>query len=212
MFERFFERLRSLYERTLRLAMKHRRVTLGIALATFVATVVLFVVIPKGFFPDEDTNQIFCITEGAQDISFEAMKAHQQEAAKIVAANTNVAAFMSAIGLGGSTISGNNGRIFMRLKDRSERKQSAGEIIQDLRKQFAQIPGFNVFPQIPAAHPRRRHADQGAVSIQPAGHRHAGTVHQRTPVLVQQNRGAEGHFSGRDERFADRQPAGGRGH
>ena len=148
-FEKFFEGLRAAYERTLRLAMKHRRVTLGVALATFAATVVLFYLIPKGFFPDEDTNQIFCITEGAQDISFDAMKAHQLQAAKIVAANTNVAAYMSAIGLGGSTISGNNGRIFMRLKDRSERRQSANEIIQDLRKQFAQIPGFNVFLQNP---------------------------------------------------------------
>jgi HAE1 family hydrophobic/amphiphilic exporter-1 len=148
-FERFFEHIRSLYERTLRVAMKHRRVTLGVAVATFAATVVLFYLIPKGFFPDEDTNQIFCITEGAQDISFEAMKAHQQQAAKIVAANPNVAAFMSAVGLGGSTISGNNGRIFMRLKARSERQQSAAEIIQDMRKQFAQIPGFNVYPQMP---------------------------------------------------------------
>jgi len=148
-FERFFEHIRSLYERSLRLAMKYRRITLGVALATFVATVVLFYLIPKGFFPDEDTNQIFCITEGAQDISFEAMKAHQQQAAKIVADNPNVAAFMSAVGLGGSTISGNNGRIFMRLKERSERKQGAVEIIQDLRKQFAQIPGFNVYPQMP---------------------------------------------------------------
>ncbi len=147
--EHFFERLRSAYGRALQAAMKHRRVTLGVALATFVATAYLFVVIPKGFFPDEDTGQIFAITEGPQDISFEAMKAHQQQAAKIVAANTNVAAFMSAIGLGGSTVSGNNGRIFMRLKDRSERKQSAGQIIQDLRKEFAQIPGFNVFLQNP---------------------------------------------------------------
>ena len=148
-FEKFFTGLRAAYECTLRLAMKHHRVTLGIAVATFVATVFLFYLIPKGFFPDEDTNQIFGMTEGAQDISFDAMKAHQQQAAKIVAANTNIAAYMSAIGIGGSTISGNNGRIFMRLKDRSERKQSAGEIIQDLRKQFAQIPGFNVFLQIP---------------------------------------------------------------
>ena len=149
LFERFFEGFRSLYERTLRLAMKHHRITLGVALATFAATALLFNLIPKGFFPDEDTNQLFAITEGAQDISFEAMKAHQQAAAKIVAANTNVAAFMSAVGLGGSTISGNNGRIFMRLKDRSERRQSAAEITQDLRKQFAGIPGFNVFVQNP---------------------------------------------------------------
>jgi len=149
LFERFFEGFRSWYERTLRLAMKHHRVTLGVALATVVATGILFNLIPKGFFPDEDTNQIFAITEGAQDISFEAMKAHQQAAAKMVAANTNVAAFMSAVGLGGSTISGNNGRIFMRLKDRAERRQSAAEIIQDLRQQFATIPGFNVFLQNP---------------------------------------------------------------
>ncbi|HEX7570328.1 MAG TPA: efflux RND transporter permease subunit [Verrucomicrobiae bacterium] len=145
-FERFFERVRSLYERTLRAAMKHHRVTLGVALATFAATAVLFVLIPKGFFPDEDTGQIMAITEGAQGISFDAMKEHQQQAAKIVAANPNVAAFMSAVGSGGS---GNNGRIFMRLKDRSERDKSANEIIQDLRKQFAQIPGFNVFLQNP---------------------------------------------------------------
>ena len=148
-FEAFFTGLRSLYERTLRIAMKHRRFTLAVALGTFAATAVLFHLIPKGFFPDEDTNQIFCITEGAQDISFDAMKAHQQEAAKIVAANTNVAAYMSAIGLGGSTISGNNGRIFMRLKDRADRTQSAAEIIQDLRRQFATIPGFKVYPQNP---------------------------------------------------------------
>jgi len=148
-FERFFERVRSLYERSLRTALKHHRVTFGIALGTFAATAVLFVVIPKGFFPDEDTGQILAITEGAQGISFDAMKAHQQQAAKIVAANPNVAAFMSAVGAGGPSASGNNGRIFMRLKDRSERKQSANEIIQDLRKQFAQIPGFNVFLQNP---------------------------------------------------------------
>ena len=148
-FERFFDRLLALYERTLRLAMKHHRVTLAVAFATFAATIVMFLWIPMGFFPDEDTNQIFCITEGAQSISFDAMKAHQQQAAAIVAANTNVAAFMSAVGVGGASVSGNNGRIFMRLKDRSERRQSAQEIIQDLRKQFAQIPGLSVFPQMP---------------------------------------------------------------
>jgi HAE1 family hydrophobic/amphiphilic exporter-1 len=148
-FENFFNGLRALYERTLRTAMKHRRVTLGIALATFVATVFLFVWIPKGFFPDEDTGQIFCITEASQDISFDAMKEHQQKAAAIVAANPNVAAFMSAMGVGGSSVAGNQGRMFLRLKPRGERKQNVTEIIQDLRKQFAQIPGLNVYPQNP---------------------------------------------------------------
>ena len=148
-FENFFDRVRSLYERSLRVAMKHRRTTLGVAAATLVATVFLFAWIPKGFFPDEDTNSILAFTEASQDISFEAMKAHQLQAAAIVAANPNVAAFMSSVGVSGPTISGNAGRIFMRLKPRSERKESASEIIQDLRKQFAQIPGLNVFPQNP---------------------------------------------------------------
>ena len=148
-FENFFNGLRAVYARTLRIAMKHHRVTFGIALATFAATAVLFVKIPTGFFPDEDTNQIMCFTEGAQDISFEAMKAHQIQAMKIVAANTNVAAFMCSVGVSGPSISGNQGRIFMRLKPRSERQQGATEIIQDLRKQLSQITGMNFFPQIP---------------------------------------------------------------
>ena len=148
-FENFFDAAHQGYERTLRLAMKHHRITLAVALSTFVATAYLFGVIPKGFFPDEDTSQIFAITEGAQDISFEGMKEHQQQAAKIVAADTNVAAFMSSVGVGGSTINGNQGRIFMRLKDRSERQLSASQIIQELRAKLAPIPGFNVFLQIP---------------------------------------------------------------
>ena len=148
-FERFFDWVLSLYERALRVAMQHRRVTLGVALATFAITIVLFAIIPKGFFPDEDTNQIFCLTEGSQDISFEAMKAHQLQAVAMVATNPNVAAFMASVGVSGPTIAGNQGRIFMRLKPRSERKQGANEIIQDLRRQFAQIPGLNVYPQNP---------------------------------------------------------------
>jgi HAE1 family hydrophobic/amphiphilic exporter-1 len=147
--ERFFEAARALYRRTLQLALKHHLVTFGIAVASCVATVYLFIVIPKGFFPDEDTNQIFCMTEGAQDASFEAMKEYQQQAAKIVAANPNVAAFMSAVGAGGASVSGNNGRMFLRLKPRGERSQSAAEVIQDLRKQFAQLPGLKVYPQNP---------------------------------------------------------------
>jgi len=81
-FDRFFDGLRGAYDRTLRLSIDHRRTTLLISLAVFVVTIFLFVVIPKGFFPDEDTGQIFCITEVAQDTSFEAFRAHQMAAAK----------------------------------------------------------------------------------------------------------------------------------
>jgi HAE1 family hydrophobic/amphiphilic exporter-1 len=148
-FERFFDRLRGGYDRTLQVAIRHRLTTLWISFAVFIATMILFYIIPKGFFPDEDTGQISGITEASQDISFDAMREHQQAAAKIVAADPNVDGFMSAIGAGGPSATLNNGRMFMRLKDRSKRKLSANQIIQELRVKLAQIPGINVFMQNP---------------------------------------------------------------
>ncbi len=149
LFERFFDRVLDRYDRSLQFVMRHRRTTLGISLAILVATVFLFKIIPIGFFPDEDTGQIFAITEASQDISFEAMRAHQMAAAKIVGADPNIDGFMSAMGAGGSSATMNQGRMFMRLKARSERKLSANEIIQELRQKLAQVPGINVFMQNP---------------------------------------------------------------
>ena len=146
-FERFFDRLRGGYDHTLQTVLRHRGATMFVSLAIFVATAVLFVVIPKGFFPDEDTDRIIATTEASQDISFEAMREHQLAAMKIVAADPNVDGFMSSIGGGGGTA--NNGRLFMRLKDRSQRKLSANQIIQELRGKFAQVPGMNIYMQSP---------------------------------------------------------------
>jgi HAE1 family hydrophobic/amphiphilic exporter-1 len=148
-FERFFDGMRGTYDRTLQVAMRNSGVTLSVSFAVFFATLYLFYVIPKGFFPSEDTGQIFAITEASQDISFDAMKQHQMAAAKIVAADPNVDGFMSAIGAGGASSTLNNGRMFMRLKPRSERKLSADQIIQELRPQLAQVPGINVYLQNP---------------------------------------------------------------
>jgi HAE1 family hydrophobic/amphiphilic exporter-1 len=120
-----------------------------LSFVVFIATLFLFFVIPKGFFPNEDTGQIFAITEASQDISFDAMRQHQLAAMKIVAADPNVDGFMSAIGAGGASSTLNNGRMFMRLKPRSERKLSADQIIQELRPQLAQVPGINVYLQNP---------------------------------------------------------------
>jgi HAE1 family hydrophobic/amphiphilic exporter-1 len=142
-FERFFDGMRGNYDRTLKVVLQHRPATMIVSLAVFVATVVLFIVIPKGFFPDEDTGQISGITEAVQGISFDAMKEHQLAAAKIIAADTNIDGFMSAIG------NANSGRFFMRLKPRSERKLNVSQIIQELRPKLAQVPGINVYPQIP---------------------------------------------------------------
>jgi HAE1 family hydrophobic/amphiphilic exporter-1 len=146
-FERFFDRLRGGYDRTLQIVMRHRGVTMFVSLAIFIATVILFVVIPKGFFPDEDTGRIVVTTEAAQDISFDAMREHQLAAMKIVAADPNVDGFISVVG--GGTM--NNGRMFFRLKDK--RKLNANQIIQELRVKFAQMPGLNVYLRNPPVIP-----------------------------------------------------------
>ncbi|MGH7994041.1 MAG: efflux RND transporter permease subunit, partial [Limisphaerales bacterium] len=148
-FERFFDWLRGTYDRTLRAVVRQRFVTLLVTIAILLATIVLFIIMPRGFFPDEDTGQISVSTEAAQDISFDAMKQHQLEATKIVAADPNVDAFMSAIGAAGPSATLNQGRMFMRLKDRSERKLDANGVIQELRRKLAGLPGINVFMQNP---------------------------------------------------------------
>ncbi|HZI33877.1 MAG TPA: efflux RND transporter permease subunit, partial [Candidatus Binatia bacterium] len=141
--------VRNGYDRSLQFVMRHRLATLLFSVALLFVTVFLFKVIPKGFFPDEDTGQIFAITEASQDISFDAMKAHQMAAAKIVGADPNIEGFMSAIGAAGSSTTLNQGRMFMHLKDRSERRLSANEIIQELRKKLSQLPGIDVHMQNP---------------------------------------------------------------
>jgi HAE1 family hydrophobic/amphiphilic exporter-1 len=146
-FERFFDGLRDGYDRTLQMVMRHRGTTMLVSLAIFVTTVILFVVIPKGFFPDEDTGRIQATTEAAQDISYDAMREHQLAAMKIVAADPNVDGFISVIGAGTGSATLNDGRMFFRLKDK--RKLNANQIIQELRVKFAQMPGMNVYLQNP---------------------------------------------------------------
>jgi HAE1 family hydrophobic/amphiphilic exporter-1 len=145
-FERFFDGLRDRYDRTLQIVMRHRGLTMLLSLAILVATVILFVVIPKGLFPDEDTGRLSVSTEAAQDISYDAMREHQLAAMKIVAADSNVDGFISFIGGNGTM---NNGRMFMRLKDSSQRKLNAAQIIQEMRPKFAKLPGMNVYLKIP---------------------------------------------------------------
>jgi HAE1 family hydrophobic/amphiphilic exporter-1 len=116
--------------------------------ALLLATVWLFVVMPKGFLPSEDTGQIFGFTEAAQGISYESMAGHQQALAAMVQQDPNVEAF-SSIGASGPNAAGNQGRIFIRLKDRSKRRLSADEVIQELRAKAAAIPGIRIFLQNP---------------------------------------------------------------
>ena len=145
--ERVFTGMLALYERTLQVALRHRFFTLMTFVATVVLTGYLFVIIPKGFIPNEDTGQVFAFTEASQDISFDGMMEHQIKVANIVGKQPYVQQYFSAIGASGSSVVMNTGRVFMRLKPREERP-SADAIVQDLRKKLSGIPGINVYPQV----------------------------------------------------------------
>jgi HAE1 family hydrophobic/amphiphilic exporter-1 len=123
--------------------------TLVLANLIFALTIYLFVVIPKGFLPSEDTGQIFGITEAVQGISFDAMKEHQLKIAAIVHQDPNVGSFMSGVGPVGTLVGTNTGRVFIRLKPRAERRLNADGVIQELRPKLTQVPGIRVFLQNP---------------------------------------------------------------
>ncbi len=142
--EKGFDAMLHAYEVTLQSAMRHRGVMMTVLALTFVFTVYLGMKMPWSMFPNEDTDRIFAMSEGAQDISFEAMREHQLEAAKIIQADPNVLNFYSSIGMGGSTLTGNAGRMSIRLKPRSERKLSSDQIIQQLRPKLAKLVGIQV--------------------------------------------------------------------
>jgi len=143
-----FDLMLAAYAASLRWCLGHRRTVFATFLLTIVGAGYLYVIIPKGFLPSEDTGRIIAYTEAATDISFDAMVRNQRQAAVIIANNPDVAAFMSSVGAGGPR-SGNSGTMFLTLKPREERDRSADEIIQDLRRQLAGLPGINVFLQNP---------------------------------------------------------------
>ncbi len=145
--ERFFAGMLKTYDGSLQWVLRHRRTTMAVLVVTFLATAYLFVAIPKGFIPTEDNGTVFAFTEAAQDISFDAMVARQRAVADVIRQQPYVEQFMSFIGASGSSTSLNTGRIFIRLKPRSERPP-VDEIIADLRPKFAAISGIRVYPQV----------------------------------------------------------------
>ena len=144
--ERFFDGMLRTYDGSLKWTLRHRRFTMAVMLLTFVLTAWLFVIIPKGFIPTEDTGQIFAFTEAAQDISFDAMTEKQRAAAAIVMQQPYIDQIMSSIGASTINVVPNTGRIFMRLKPRDQRPP-ADKIIDDLRPKLATVPGLRVYPQ-----------------------------------------------------------------
>ena len=140
-FERAFDALLNAYARSLDAALRWRKSVLLLALATFAATAWLFVVIPKGFFPEEDIGQLTVSTEAAEDVSFAEMLRLQEQAAAIVRADPNVLRVSSFNGGSGTQ---NSGRMFVTLKARAERVP-AKLVIEGLRKQLRAVPGLRVF-------------------------------------------------------------------
>jgi len=147
-----FRRMLDLYARTLRWSLRWRPVTLGISFLLIGLTVWLFLRIPKGFIPSEDTGQIFTVTEARQGTSFYEMFRYQQQVAEIARQDPNVQAFMSSVGGsgGGNVLGGPNfGRMFLHLKPREERRLSADQVIEQLRPKMAAVPGMRVYLQNP---------------------------------------------------------------
>ena len=144
--ERAFDALLAGYRRTLDMALRHHAITFTVFLATLAATGWLFVEIPKGFFPQQDTGLILGVSEASQDVSFPEMARRQRALADIVAKDPAVATVGMAIG-GGSAQTQNNGRMFITLKPRDERKESASQVIDRLRPQLAKVEGAALFLQ-----------------------------------------------------------------
>src|SRR5262252_1699847 len=145
--ERGFDRMLAGYERGLDLVLRHQFATLCVFLLTLGLTIYLFVIIPKGFFPQQDTGMITGISEAGQDVSFEEMKRRQEALGEIISSDPAVATYAMAIGNGGSTSTLNNGRFFITLKPKRERDASAYQVIARLRPQLEKIEGARLFLQ-----------------------------------------------------------------
>jgi len=145
LFENGFKFIAKIYERTLKVVLRHRLTTLLFSFVLLGLTAYLFVVIPKGFIPSQDIGQISGGTEAAQGISFKEMQAHQQKVADVLKKDPNVDAFMSSIG------SSNTGNISIRLKPKGIRKLTPEGVIEELRPKLDKIPGIRVYLQNPPA-------------------------------------------------------------
>jgi multidrug efflux pump len=139
--ERIFAALHDTYDHALRWVLNHQAVMLVVTIATVAFTVYLYIVIPKGLFPQQDTGSLSGFSEAPQDISFPAMKARQEALLKILAEDPNIDHFVAFIN------QGNTGNVFVQLKPWGVRKLTADQVINDLRPKLARVPGITLFLQ-----------------------------------------------------------------
>ncbi len=149
--ERFFEALLRLYDKTLQIVLRQRALTMTASLLVLAGTVIMFIKIPKGFIPDQDTDQIYAVTEAAQGTSYYQMVDYQKRVAEVFRTNPDVQALMSTVGgTSASTLGGPNyGELVVHLKPRAERKKLVNAIIADLRPSLSTFPGMRVYVQNP---------------------------------------------------------------
>jgi multidrug efflux pump len=144
---RFIDRMIEFYHRTLLWVLEHQRATLVVTLATIVATLVMYVMAPKGFLPLQDTASITAVTQAGPDVSFAEMQNRQTQAADAIKADPDVIGVVSVIGAGSVNPTTNVGRLVMTLKQRGERRDDVSAVITRLKERTASIPGMTIYFQ-----------------------------------------------------------------
>ncbi len=145
--EDYYQRIVQFYGRMLRIVLRHRTATLVTTVATLVFTLALYVYIPKGFFPVQDTGAILGISEGPASVSFPAMAERQQALTQVILKDPAVASLSSFIGVDGTNVTPNSGRIQINLKSRDQRTETVSEIIRRLQTQLAHVEGITLYLQ-----------------------------------------------------------------
>ncbi|HVH88218.1 MAG TPA: efflux RND transporter permease subunit [Terriglobales bacterium] len=145
--ERWFQRTIDAYGRTLQFVLRYQTTTLLVTVATLVLTILLYVIVPKGFFPVQDTGVILGITEAPESVSFKSMASRQQQIADVVLKDPDVESLSSFIGVDGTNMTPNVGRIQINLKPRDQRKASASDIIVRLQPKVNQVSGMVLYMQ-----------------------------------------------------------------
>ncbi len=145
--ERAFDRIIEAYGRSLQWVLKYQTTTLLVAIGTLVLTVILYIIVPKGFFPVQDTGIIQGFSQAPQSVSFEAMSERQQDVAKIILQDPAVENLSSFIGVDGTNTTLNSGRILITLKPIEQRKISASDVIRRLEPELAKVSGITLYMQ-----------------------------------------------------------------
>lgn len=135
------------YDRALKWVLRHQTLTLLVAVGTFVFTALLYIMVPKGFFPQQDSGMIQVITQGPQTASFSAMSRLQQEAAEVIVNDPDVAAVTAFIGVDGTNTTLNTGRLQIALHEQSSGRASASKVIERLQEKLEKLPGLRSYMQ-----------------------------------------------------------------